>query len=163
MSDESGHDPAAVRSRWFVPALIVGWLVIGFGVSRAVVDAHDAKPFTVAAFVVAFDLLHDVVLVPLLLAGGSLIGRIVPVPARGAVRAATAVSLLVVVFAAPLIGRLGARPSNSSILPLPYVRNTLIVLAGIWVVTAVVVVRRARRAATAHRAAAPRRPATTAR
>lgn len=154
----SDTDPDRTRSRWFVPGLIIGWLVIGWGISRAIVDANDAKPVTVAAFVVAFDALHDAVLVPLLLAGGWLIGRIVPGPARGAVRAATAVSLLVVLFAAPLVGRFGARPTNSSILPLPYARNTLIVLAVVWVVTAAVVVRRRRRAATARPAAARRTP-----
>ena len=147
-----------------MPALIVGWLIIGWGISRAVVDADDAKPFTVAAFVVAFDLLHDVVLVPLLLAGGWLIGRVVPSPARGAVRAATAVSLLVVLFAAPL-DRSVRRTADELVDPAAArtCATRSIVLAGIWLVTAVVVVRRTRRAATARRAAAPRTPAATAR
>jgi hypothetical protein len=64
----------------------------------------------------------------------------------GPIRAALAVSAILLVFALPLVAGLGRRPTNSSALPLPYVRSLLLLLGGVWLVAAgVIVVRRYRR------------------
>ncbi|MEQ1702701.1 MAG: hypothetical protein ABMA25_21535 [Ilumatobacteraceae bacterium] len=126
-----------------VPALIVGWVMIAIGVRSALGDARDAHPFALVVHVIAFDVVHDVVVAPLLFLGGWLIGKIVPGFARGPVRAAAAASALFVVFSYPLVRRWGKRPTNSSTLPLEYGRNLVVILAAVWLIAAVVIVRRA--------------------
>jgi hypothetical protein len=132
------------RTRLFVPALVLGWAVIVVGVMAALDDARDAHPFALLVHVVAFDLGHDVLLVPTALVIGWLVGRVVPPVARGPVRSALAVSAMFVIFAYPLIRRWGRRPTNSSTLPLAYGTNLAIVLVLVWLVAAAVVIRRVR-------------------
>ena len=138
-------EPTNDRSRLFVPAFVIGWAVIIVGAMRALDDARDAHPFALVVHVVAFDLGHDVLLVPTALAIGWLIGRFVPAIARGPVRAALAVSAMFAIFSYPLIRRWGRRPTNSSTLPLAYGTNLAIVLAVVWLTAAGIVVRRSRR------------------
>ena len=137
----------------FAVALVAGWLVIGFGVRAALDDAGDAHPFALLVHVVLFDLGHDLLVAPIALAVGFVIGKVVPDVARGPVRTATAATALFVLFSYPLIRRWGRRPTNSSTLPLDYGRNLTIIVAIVWVVAALVIVRRAlvagRRAGTA--------------
>jgi hypothetical protein len=142
VKDEHGHPPAKV----LVPALVVGWAIIAFGAKSALAHAYDAHPFGLAVHVVGFDLFHDVVIAPVAVGLTWLIGRFVPPVARGPVRAALAASALFAVFAYPLVKRWGKRPTNSSTLPLEYGRNLAIIIAVIWILAAVVVVRRMLRA-----------------
>ncbi|MEP6658449.1 MAG: hypothetical protein ABJD24_00860 [Acidimicrobiales bacterium] len=130
------------RSRWFVPCLVSGWLVMGFGVTRALSDSRDAHPFALVVHVVAFDLAHDLLVVPLILVVGWGIGRALPAVARGPVRSACAVSAMFVVVAYPLVRRWGRRPTNSSALPLAYGRNLVLVLAMVWAVALAAIVIR---------------------
>ena len=69
-----------------VPALLVGWAIIAFGATRALGDARDAHPFALLVHVVAFDLLHDVVVAPTLFLGAWVIGKLLPPVSRGPVR-----------------------------------------------------------------------------
>jgi hypothetical protein len=134
-----------------VPAILVGWAIIGFGATRALGDARDAHPFALLVHVVAFDLLHDVVVAPALFLGAWLIGKVLPEVSRGPVRAAAAASALFVSFSYPLVRRWGQRPTNSSTLPLEYGRNLVIVLIVVWALAGAAIVWRtvsARRAVT---------------
>ncbi len=133
-----------------VPALLVGWAIIGFGATRALGDARDAHPFALLVHIVTFDLLHDVVVAPALFAGAWLIGKVLPPVSRGPVRAAAAASAMFVLFSYPLVRRWGQRPTNPSTLPLDYGRNLTIVLIVVWSLAGIVIVWRtftARRAA----------------
>ncbi|MEU8460306.1 hypothetical protein [Streptomyces sp. NPDC029003] len=86
--------------------------------------------------------LHDGVIAPLVLCAGLLIAA---VPARGAVRGALLTGGALVLVTLPALLRPGA-PANPSVLPLPYGRNLLLVLAVVAAVTAAgVLVRRMRR------------------
>ena len=85
-------------------------------------------------------MLHDAVVVPVVVALGWLASRWLPPAARGPVRGALALSAILVVFAYPLVRRLGARPTNSSALPLHYGPNLALVLGVVWIVTVVLVV-----------------------
>lgn len=131
-----------VDKRWFIPAFVIGWALIVWGATRALADSRDAHPFALVVHIVTFDLFHDLVIAPVVVLCGLLLGRIVPKVARGPVRAAAAFSVIVVVFAYPLLRRWGQRPTNSSTLPLPYGRNIVIVVAATWFVAAAVIVWR---------------------
>ena len=137
------------RAKAFVPALIVGWLIIGFGIHSALHNDKDADPFALLVHVVSFDLGHDLVLAPVVLIVGWLSAKLVPTVARGPVRAALATTSMFVVFSVPLVRRWGRRPTNSSTLPLAYGRNLTIVVGIVWAIAAVVVVQRTVAARTA--------------
>ena len=126
----------------FIPTLLVGWAIIAFGVHSALGDARDAHPFALAVHIVSFDLVHDLVIAPVLFLGAWAIGKAVPAVASGPVRTAAAATVLYIAIAYPLVRRWGRRETNSSTLPLNYGRNLTIVIAVVWLVAAVVIGRR---------------------
>lgn len=126
----------------FVPTLLVGWAIIAFGAHSAIGDARDAHPVALIVHVVTFDLIHDIVIAPILFIAAWLVGKVVPTVARGPVRAAAAATALYVVIAYPLIRRWGRRPTNSSTLPLDYGRNLAIVVGVVWLLAGLVTARR---------------------
>ena len=136
------EEPLHVDKRWFIPGFLIGWALIVWGAMRALEDSRDAHPFALVVHIVTFDLFHDLVIAPVVVLFGWLLGKVVPKVARGPVRAAVAFSVIVVVFAYPLLRRWGQRPTNSSTLPLPYARNIVIVVAATWVVAAAVIIWR---------------------
>ncbi len=142
MSASTEHHDTRPNAKAFVPALIVGWLIIGFGIHSALHNSKDADPFALLVHVVTFDLGHDVVLAPVVLIVGWLSAKLVPKIACGPVRAALATSAMFIVFSVPLIRRWGRRPTNSSTLPLAYGRNLTIVVGIVWAVAVVVIVQR---------------------
>jgi hypothetical protein len=139
------------RSRWFLPALIVGWAIIGAALVGMVRDTSRTKPAELARYVLGFALVHDLIVVPLVLLVGWLLTRFVPSVARGPVRGALALSALVMIFAWPLLQRYGEHATNSSALPLDYRRTVPIVLAAIWAIALTII---AVRGVIAHRRSA---------
>jgi hypothetical protein len=131
------HETTHPSAKSMVAALVVGWAIIGFGVKAALAHSYDAHPFGLAVHLVAFDLVHDVVIAPVVLLVGWAAGRFLPEVARGPIRAALASTALFVVFSYPLVRRWGRRPTNSSTLPLAYGRNLLIIVMVIWMLAAV--------------------------
>lgn len=104
-----------------------GTLLMGYAVTGALGDP-DVDVAGVALFLAAVLVLHDAVLLPLVIAAGVPARRWTPGP-----RMAGVVSLAVLVVGLP--PALGGRPpDNPSVLPLPYGRNLLLVLAAIWLV-----------------------------
>jgi hypothetical protein len=135
-----------------VPALVVGWAIIAFGAKAALSHSYDAHPFGLVVHLVAFDLVHDLVIAPAALLVGWAAGRFLPPVARGPVRAALAATALFVVFSYPLVRRWGRRPTNVSTLPLAYGRHLLIIVIAIWMLAALTVVLRVARARPSHSA-----------
>jgi hypothetical protein len=128
--------------------IAAGVLVMGYAVVGALTDA-DVRPFGVLLFLVGVLVWHDVLLMPIVLAVGLLVGRFVPVCARAAVRVAALCSLAVLVVAAPLVLGVGRVAGDPSVLPRPYGWGLVLVLALLWASTVgVVVARRARRRRT---------------
>ncbi|MEO6126472.1 MAG: hypothetical protein ABIR32_22455 [Ilumatobacteraceae bacterium] len=147
MSDSAGISTNdRTRNRTFLPALVIGWAIIAYGAKTALDDETDAHPFALVVHVVAFDLAHDLFVAPIVLMIGWLTGRLLPLVARGPVRAACAVSAMFVIFAYPLLHRWGRRPTNSSTLPLEYGRNLVILITIVWTMALVTIARRVVRA-----------------
>jgi hypothetical protein len=131
--------------------IAAGVLVMGFAVVGALTD-DDVRPFGVLLFLVGVLVWHDLLLMPLVLAAGRLIGRYVPVAAGSAVRVAALCSLALLVVAAPLVLGVGRVADDPSVLPRPYGWGLLLVLTVLWASTVGVVVARrasARRRRTA--------------
>ncbi|MGW0699839.1 hypothetical protein ACWD0A_11020 [Streptomyces sp. NPDC002867] len=100
----------------------LGLLLIGIG-GRHLAARPD--PYDVLLWMAGALVLHDGVLAPVVLAVGLLVAA---VPARPVVRGALVTGGALVLVTLPLLLRPGA-PPNPSALPLPYVRNLLLVLA----------------------------------
>jgi hypothetical protein len=79
-----------------------GVAVMAFAVVGALTD-DDVRPVGVLGFLVGVLLWHDLLLMPVVIAVGALIGWFVPVPARTAVRVAALCGLAVLVVALPLV------------------------------------------------------------
>jgi hypothetical protein len=121
--------------------LAVGWALMAFGVAGLIANRADTKPVEVSYRFLELALVHDAVVAPLAFVVGAIATHWLPAIVRGPVRGALALSAIVIVFALPLVQRLGAR-QNSSVLPLAYGPNLAVVLGAIWLATAGVVARR---------------------
>ena len=127
------------RSFWI--GLAIGWAVMAIGIVGLIANRADTKPFEVGYRFVELALIHDAVVAPLLFIVGAIATHWLPPIARGPVRGALALSAGLVIFAVPLVQRLGAR-QNSSVLPLAYGPNLAVVLGAVWLVTTVIVTGR---------------------
>ena len=126
--------------------LAIGGAVMAYGVRGVFMELGPANPFRLATWVVGLDLVHDLLLAPMVVVVGFLLARVLPRSMRGPARAAAALSGIVVLFSIPLLTAWGRRAGNSSTLPLDYARNVWVVLAVIWAGAAVIVaVRMVRR------------------
>ncbi len=125
--------------RLFWVALVIGWAVMGIGVVVMLTSNGDANPLAIVPVVVGFAVVHDAVLAPLAFLAFWWTGRHVPSVARGPVRGALALTVVLSLFALPLVGRFGARPTNDSALPLDYGRNLALLVAAVWAAAAVVI------------------------
>ncbi|MFI1395526.1 hypothetical protein [Streptomyces sp. NPDC020681] len=92
----------------------------------------------VAVWLAGAVVLHDGIIAPLVIGVGLLLAGI---PARGTVRGALIVAGSLTVIALPLLLRPGA-PTNPSALPLDYLRNWLLLLAAVAVLTGGLMVAR---------------------
>jgi hypothetical protein len=124
--------------------VVIGILTMAYAVLGALLD-DDVKPFGVLVFLVGVLVAHDGVLLPLVLGAGALIGRYIPARRQPPVRVAALVSLAVSVVALPLVLGFGRSPDNPSVLPLPYGRGLLLVLALVWAVAIGAAVLRTRK------------------
>jgi hypothetical protein len=130
----------------FWPSVVIG---AGFaGVGAAIVfgaPAGDGRPLGIAIVVAALLLAHDVVLAPLAHLTGRHVARRLPAAAVGPVRGALAVSAVLALFALPLLGGFGRRPTNSSTLPMRYYPALGVVIAAVWLVAGAAILRRRHR------------------
>jgi len=111
----------------------MGVVIMGYAVVGALTDP-DVRVGGVLIFLAAVLVAHDVVLLPLIIGIGALIGRLVPAGARIAIRVAALCTAAVTVVALPLVLGYGKSTDNPSALPLAYGRGLATVVALIWTV-----------------------------
>ena len=131
-------------SRWFWPAVGVGWALILYTVLQAFAHPKAAHPITVGTVVIGLLLVHDLVIAPLSCAVGVGMRRR-RIPGRGLIEVAMVLSGIVALFSIPLIAGWGKLADNPSLLPGNYGAGLAIILAMTWVFTGVVIVRSRRR------------------
>jgi len=102
----------------FWVAVVVAIALIAVGVST-MVDRGTSAVFNVGLFTVLADLLHDLVLLPVV-AVLALALRRVDVRWRAPIGAALGWTIVVMIVSVPLIGAFGRTPNNPSVLPLDY-------------------------------------------
>lgn len=150
--DVEARDEPRTRAFWI--GLVVGLAVMAYGIRGLLVDAAATRPTKAAAWLVGADLLHDLVLVPVVLVIGWLTRRVVPNPLRWPLRAALiGTALAVAIGWIPLRGY-GRLADNPSLAPLGYGNAIVTVVVGVWAVCAlwgvVALASARRRCATEH-------------
>jgi hypothetical protein len=150
------------RSRGAWVGVAAGWGLIAIGVRGVLHDADATEPTDLLRWVGGLLLLHDLLLVPIVVAAGYLVGRLAPRVTVIPLQLALSTSAIVIALGWPLVRGYGERSANPSLLPLAYRRNVVVLLAIIWTVTAATVVvrlllsvRRRRRPVERHGESAP--------
>ena len=146
MNDEGAN--AEAHGRLFWVSLIIGWVVIGFGLLSLIAHARATHPLAFAAYILGPVIVHDFVLVPVVLAFGVVVGRRLPPSVRGSFVAALIVSGVLVLASYPALRGFGRLPDNPSLLPRNYSAGLIGALLLVWAVTVlgIVVKLRKRRA-----------------
>jgi len=122
-----------------VGAALLGAGLIGYGLYGLLTDPYVTDPLDVLWWALGGLLIHDGLWMSVVLLAGALVARSGPLRFGLIVAAAiTAVSL-------PAVLRASDDHGNPSVLPLPYLRNWLLLLAAVALVTASAVVVRWRR------------------
>lgn len=124
------EEPPRWRGRW--PLYLLGVGIAGWGLVGLLSNASRTDPLNWAIFFVGSILGHDALLAPIVLLAAAVGVRRIPATYRGVIQAGAVISGAVTLLAMPVVLGLGRRADVPSQLPLPYVRNLLIVLGGIW-------------------------------
>ncbi len=135
----------------------IGIAFVGIGLRGIVTHSHDTHPRSWITWVIAAALAHDLILAPAIAIVGLLVGRLVPRRARAAVQIGLLVSGCVLVVGLTAVLTPGGRhyADNSSLLPLAYGRNLVIVLAIVWTAIAIAIAVALRRRTRSVEAAPP--------
>jgi hypothetical protein len=147
VSDEQTAYHRAGAGFWVCAA--VGWALIGVGVRGIFTHRLDTRPANLARFVVGGALLHDLVVAPLVIIVGVLLARVFRGRGRAGVQAVAFSTVIIALFAYPLVRSYGRAAHNPSSLPHNYAVNLLVVLGIVWVIMSVVGIVRWRRASRA--------------
>ena len=118
--------------------IVTGALGLALMTVGAVLLVTGGQLKDVALWLAGAIVLHDGIVAPLVLGVGLLLAA---VPARGTVRGALIVAGCLTVVALPVLLRPGT-PKNPTVLPLDYVRNWLLALAAVAVLTGVLLAAR---------------------
>jgi hypothetical protein len=116
--------------------LALGTPVMLYGAFELVHQAGWPRAIDVATWLGGGLLLHDLVLVPIVLALVWAIGRVAPPVVRAPLRVGVLGSALIIAIAWPALRGYGDRPDNPTVHPLDYGSAVLTALAILWVAVA---------------------------
>jgi hypothetical protein len=116
--------------------LVVGYGVMAFGVIGLVQHASLDRALQVALWVGGVDVLHDLVLAPIVCLVGLAIARVAPPAWRWPLLGGAIGTAIVVAVSYPALRGFGrdTAPGNSTVLPLNYGTAVLTVLAIVWAI-----------------------------
>ncbi len=132
------RDRFDVAARWI--GLAIGVPVLLIGLRGAWVHRIDTRPYLGSRELVRFwlggALLHDLLVVPVVIAIGLAVRAVVPAAVRRFVQAGILVSVGLVVVSYPSVRGFGRISDNPSLLPRNYSMGLIVALAWTWVVVA---------------------------
>ncbi|MDK3257492.1 hypothetical protein [Blastococcus capsensis] len=148
--DSYASDPArplasAAGPWWRWLFLVPGLAAVGWGVLGLLGASDDVPLSGWFPWFIGSALLHDVVIAPLVIAGGAVLTRVLPRPARPPIAIGLVVSGVLTVVALPFALDPGD-VQEAGFLPQDYSRNLLLIVAGVMAVATVWAVVRTRRA-----------------
>src|SRR4051794_26822152 len=104
-----------MTSKLFWPGVVIGWAIIGVGLVGVAGEGRDVPAVPFARWIIGLALVHDLVLVPFVLALGVLLRRTLAQPWRGLIGGALLVAGPILLFAWPYVEGWGRSRANSSI------------------------------------------------
>jgi hypothetical protein len=128
--------PETTSRRGLLVGLALGVPVMAYAVRGAVVDEHLTHPFELARWIVGLAVVHDVMLVPVVLAVGIALRRVVPAVAWPPVRAGLLTSAVLCAVAWPFVRGYGRSATIPSLFPRNYATGLLAALAVVWLLVA---------------------------
>lgn len=132
--------PETTSRGGLVVGLVLGVPILVYGIRGVFVDARSTHPAELARWVVGVALAHDLVVAPLVLALGFVVGRIVRDAAiLRVLRAGFLVSAALALVAWPFVRGYGRTTAVPSLLPRNYALGLGAYLAVTWAVVGVVV------------------------
>jgi hypothetical protein len=131
--------------RFFWICLVIGWLVILYGILGLFDTAARTNPEQWIRWFLGSLVVHDFVLAPLTIAAGALLVKRVHGPHRGPLQAGLILTAIVVLTVWPLLRGYGLRDDNPSALPNNYLAGLVLVLVVVWSAVVVVVARSRKR------------------
>lgn len=141
----TGADDTTTSRGGLVAGLALGVPVMAYAVRGVLVDAHLTHPAELARWIVGLAVLHDLVLVPLVLAVGAALRRRVPARAWAPVRAALLATAVLAAVGWPFVRGYGRNPTVPSLLPRDYAAGLLAAIAVTWLFAALGIAVRRRR------------------
>jgi len=120
--------------RGFWIGFALGTPVMVYGATELLHETGSSRAFAVGRWLGAGLLLHDLVLVPIVLALVWVIGRAAPPRLAVPLRAGILGSALIVAVAWPALRGYGRRAGNPSVHPLDYTSSVITALATLWIV-----------------------------
>lgn len=132
--------------RWpFFVGLAVGSTMMAFALVGAVRAVAADELVGWAAWIVGIDVGHDFLLVPIVVAIGAVVDRVVPRSVRAPVQTGLFASGIVVLIGWLPLRSTAAATGNATIQPLDYDTAILWVLGGVWLVCGVWAITRVAR------------------
>jgi len=132
----SEADADTTSRRGLLAGLAVGVPVMAYAVRGAVVDERLTHPFELTRWIVGLAVVHDLVLVPVVLALGTGLRRGLPTRAWVPVRAALLTTAVLSAVAWPFVRGYGRSSTVPSLLPRDYGAGLAIALAVVWLLAA---------------------------
>lgn len=139
------------RGRLAIGAL--GAALIGVGGLQVLINIEAASPFGLAAFLVAVAILDDLLLIPIALGIGWIVGRVLPAYLRTPVLIALVVLAGLALVGLPFAFSPARGSENGTLLTEPYLRNLGLISVALAVIAAFSVVLTASRRRVVHQAA----------
>jgi hypothetical protein len=122
--------------RGLLTGLALGGPIMAYAVRGAVVDERLTHPFELARWIVGLAVVHDLVLVPVVLALGAGLRRVVPTRAWAPMRSALLATAVLSAVAWPFVRGYGRSGSVPSLLPRNYGTGLAAALAVVWLLAA---------------------------
>ena len=129
LSGEPAPPPSPYRWAWYLP----GAVAVGWGIYGLLTAARGPEPFSYAVFVALGIVGHDLVLAPVAVAAGWLLGRVAPAVLRAPLQVGLFGTAVLMVAATPYLSGRGVSADVPSALPFDYRLRVLVLLAVLWV------------------------------